>query len=121
MASVDKQIGQRVRDAREAADLTQLDLADLIGLARSSVANIEAGVQPLSAARLVVVAEALGVTGGWLLGEPGDRGVPPSLVTAVTGAVRRLAGVHREIVDLMDGVMGDIERCNRIIERSATP
>ena len=36
-------IGQRIRLAREAAGVTQLELAEAIGLTRTSIANIEAG------------------------------------------------------------------------------
>lgn len=56
-----RRIGQRVFDARTAKDMTQQELADRIGLTRSSVANIEAGRQAFDAVQLAVIARALGV------------------------------------------------------------
>ena len=51
--------GMRVRAAREAARMTQQELAGMIGLARSSVANLEAGNQDITVSRLAILAEVL--------------------------------------------------------------
>lgn len=52
-------VGDRVRGARTAARLTQADLARQLGLARSSIANIEAGRQRVPLHVFVAIAEAL--------------------------------------------------------------
>jgi transcriptional regulator with XRE-family HTH domain len=67
--------GDRVQAARKTAGLSQTDLAALIGLTRSSVANIEAGRQASSAEGAVAIANALGVGVQWLL--TGDSKIAP--------------------------------------------
>jgi transcriptional regulator with XRE-family HTH domain len=57
--SVKQRVGMRIRAAREAAHMTQEQLADRIGLKRSSVANIELGNQDMPVTRLAYVAEVL--------------------------------------------------------------
>jgi transcriptional regulator with XRE-family HTH domain len=56
--------------AREEAGLKQVDLADRIGLKRTSVTNIEAGRQQIQLHTLWQIADALGVTVGALLPSP---------------------------------------------------
>lgn len=63
-------IGERVRSFRTAAGMTQDDLADMIGYTRSSIANVEAGRQDLTATRIHAIAEALYVSPADLLCEP---------------------------------------------------
>jgi transcriptional regulator with XRE-family HTH domain len=54
-----KTLGERVRHARLDAGFTQGQLADSVGLARSSVANIESGRQPIYVDALVRIASEL--------------------------------------------------------------
>lgn len=56
-----KGIGKRVHDRRRAQGLTQQELANLVGLSRVSICNLELGRQHLILARLVEVAAALQV------------------------------------------------------------
>lgn len=60
--------GERFRAARMNAEMTQTELAHMLGLSRSSVANIEAGRQGVYAEDVVRAAVVLGVDPGWLLG-----------------------------------------------------
>ena len=55
-----KQIGGRIAEKREAAELSQTQLAERAGLSRSTIANIESGRQQLLVHVLVAVARALG-------------------------------------------------------------
>jgi transcriptional regulator with XRE-family HTH domain len=55
-------VGSRIRAARNAAGMTQADLAAKIGCVRSSVANIEQGRQGLTLMRLGQLAAALGMS-----------------------------------------------------------
>ena len=57
--TVKQRVGMRVKAAREAAGMTQEQLAQLIGLTRTSVTNIEFGRQELTVTRLAIVAEML--------------------------------------------------------------
>lgn len=60
--------GKRVRLARDAAVLTQEQLAELIGMDGKSVSNWERGLQFMYAPDLYRLAGALKVTTDWLLG-----------------------------------------------------
>lgn len=53
-------LGRRLSEARRAANVSQIRLADSVGISRSSLANIEAGRQPIYLHVLVGVAEQLG-------------------------------------------------------------
>src|SRR5438128_7842656 len=65
-------LGQRLREARRSARLTQGDLARAVGISRTSITNIETGRQPLYVHVLVRIAEILGTS-------PTDL-MPPRLV-----------------------------------------
>ncbi len=54
-------LGERIRLAREAADLTQDRLADMAGLTRVSISNIETGVHSPTGDRLMMIADAVRV------------------------------------------------------------
>jgi transcriptional regulator with XRE-family HTH domain len=62
-------IGQKVREARKGYGLTQVDLADAVGMTRSSIANLEAGRQRIPVHLLVWIGEILGVSPRDLLPE----------------------------------------------------
>lgn len=80
---VNRGAGQRVAQARKRAKLTQKDLAGLIQMSRASVANIEAGNQPIQIQMIFELAEHLHV-------EPAD------LIPAVseTGKLRDLSEIQ---------------------------
>lgn len=56
-----ERIGAEVRGAREGAGMPQAELGRRAGLSRPSVANLEAGRQDITAARLAMVARVLGL------------------------------------------------------------
>jgi transcriptional regulator with XRE-family HTH domain len=58
---IDAMIGERVKAARVVAGLTQAQLAEQVGLSRSSIANLERGQQSIPAYTLVRLAEVLSV------------------------------------------------------------
>ena len=67
-----RQIGRRARIARIGLALSQDDIAVKAGLTRNYVSATERGAQGLDAWRLRRLADALGVTAGWLLGLTDD-------------------------------------------------
>jgi transcriptional regulator with XRE-family HTH domain len=84
--------GDRVRTAREAAQIRQLDLATAVGLSRSSIANIEGGRQELSLPMAVQIAAVLDTTLAELLGGRRERSEPwLTLVTRITESERTYA------------------------------
>ncbi|MEU3203374.1 helix-turn-helix transcriptional regulator [Streptomyces cyaneofuscatus] len=67
----DEHIGTRVRIARNAAGLTQVDLGDFLGRTESWVANVESGRQPLDRYSVITaIADQCDVDVVWLLGQP---------------------------------------------------
>lgn len=69
-------IGHRIRQARRARSLTQAQLAERVGLQRTSITNIESGVQHVQVHVLFELANAVGVKVADLLPESfgGDGG-----------------------------------------------
>ena len=59
---IEKRIGRRIRQQREAMGLSRSDLADRCGLTRVSVYNTELGVHSVSVGHLAAIAKALGTT-----------------------------------------------------------
>jgi len=86
-------LGQRVRDARTTAGLTQDQLARLLRLTRTSVANLEAGRQRISAHTLAVTADALNVTVTDLT--PAFRHLAEPVAAAQTGDPEHMALLRR--------------------------
>jgi transcriptional regulator with XRE-family HTH domain len=66
------EFGERLKEAREKAGLTQQQLAAQAGLPRTSVTNIERGGQKIALHQMVIFAAALGLEPAALLpdGEP---------------------------------------------------
>ncbi len=57
-----REFGRRLRSARLEADLTQREVAQRVGLQRTSITNIERGTQHISLHQLFQLASAVGVT-----------------------------------------------------------
>lgn len=63
------QIAARIREARKMAGLSQGHVAQMLGLHRPSVSEIEAGNRRVSADELARMAELFDVDAAWLLGD----------------------------------------------------
>jgi transcriptional regulator with XRE-family HTH domain len=55
-------LGARIRELRDDRKYTQQELADLVGLKRTSITNVERGTQRLMADQLLAIARALHTT-----------------------------------------------------------
>lgn len=64
-----KQFGKRLRQFRRAAKLTQAQVAEHVGLTRTSITNIEHGRQHLMLHQLVLLASAVKVSPTQLLSD----------------------------------------------------
>ncbi|MFE4977549.1 helix-turn-helix domain-containing protein [Kitasatospora sp. NPDC056651] len=88
-------IGARVRIARNAAGLTQVELADCLGRAESWMANVESGRQPLDRYSVITaIADRCDVDVVWLLGQPyrlqrGGGSLAHAHVPAIRTGIRR--------------------------------
>jgi transcriptional regulator with XRE-family HTH domain len=61
-----KTVGGRIRSAREQANMTQQDIAKIMGLSRSAVAQWETGVTSPSVQRTYDIAKLIGTTPQWI-------------------------------------------------------
>lgn len=55
-----EELGKRIMDARRAAQMTQVDLADVLDLDRSAIARIENGNRKVDSLELYALSEAVG-------------------------------------------------------------
>ena len=78
-------VGMRIQTLRR-DHLTQEELADLVGLSRASIANLEAGRQRVPLHHLFGIAEALGTSVADLLPDRQDLGLDLA-DSAVTNAI----------------------------------
>jgi transcriptional regulator with XRE-family HTH domain len=69
-AQVLARLGDQVQQARTRRDVTQQELAGIVGVTRSSIANLEAGRQNVPYATLAAIAAALGQTVAELVTSP---------------------------------------------------
>jgi transcriptional regulator with XRE-family HTH domain len=80
----------RLKSARNRAGLTQTGLAEATGLSQGYIAQIEQGDKTPSLDTLNLLAEALQVTPGWLLGQGIGEGVASYETGAMTTHRREL-------------------------------
>ena len=64
-----EEMGQKIRDAREAAGVTQAGLADKIHSTQAQIARYESGEQDMTVIRFLQIAQALGIDPGELISE----------------------------------------------------
>ena len=60
-------IGSRVKQARLAKHLTQMQLAEVAGISVSFLSNIENGRQSMNLRALIAISDALNVSADWLI------------------------------------------------------
>lgn len=54
-----RRVGEHIRAARQAAEMTQAQLAEKLGLTRTSIVNLEAGRQDIGLSRLAALTSIL--------------------------------------------------------------
>jgi transcriptional regulator with XRE-family HTH domain len=86
-------IGERLREAREAAGLSQGQVAKLLGLHRPAITDIESTARKVSAGELAQFAEVYHVSLEWLVGRQSDANDKVKL------AARKLQGLKEADLD----------------------
>ena len=76
-------IGERIKKAREAKGMTQTELAEIIGVAKSTITGYEKGNREPDAVKINAIAKALGVSGDYILAT-GYESTLPDPVPAAT-------------------------------------
>ena len=102
-----RNLGKRIRDLRKSLGLTQVQLAQQVGISRASLANIEAGRQQVLVHHLLGLASALQLDSpALLLLAPRDRSPKDGAASPLplTGAALT-EKQRREVLNLMGGVL----------------
>jgi transcriptional regulator with XRE-family HTH domain len=73
-------IGERIRGARAIARLTQLQLAEKIGISDSALTRYESGERSIDARLLMCIADETGVSIEWLYGRSSAKAETCSLI-----------------------------------------
>jgi transcriptional regulator with XRE-family HTH domain len=105
--------GDRLAGAREAAGLTQKQLAKSLGVKLTTLVSWENDTGEPRANRLQMLAGMLGVSLGWLMTGQGDGLAAPDDATEIPADVAALMQDHRrlraQMVQLLDK-MGQVEK-----------
>jgi transcriptional regulator with XRE-family HTH domain len=99
IAAFYRDVGERVKEARATANLTQLNLSKKSGLTRSSIANLEAGRQRVQIHVIALIADTLGVDISSLLPPSFDAASRRSLDTSMHNDLERLSSTARSFVE----------------------
>jgi transcriptional regulator with XRE-family HTH domain len=108
------QIGESIKRLRKAAGLTQAELADMVGMSRVAISNIELGNSRTKAERLFDFATALGVSMDELTGYAGES--PSLYIQSLAEAHARIDGLEQKVRNLL-GVIGDQDKALAAVER----
>jgi transcriptional regulator with XRE-family HTH domain len=108
-----KQLGARIAELRKSNGLTQMQLADLLGIAQQVVASYEIGRRRVPVSMLPTLAHALAVTVETLIGEetkPVKRGPSPKLQQQLERIGRLPKTKQRFVIEMLDTVLQQASR-----------
>lgn len=97
-------IGHEIRRHREHRDITQTELADAVGLTRTVVADIEHGRQQLPVHRLIMFAQAFGLSFTELVSGP-----VPGYVQPIPEDKSRLRTILEIARDQLDNAIKELQ------------
>jgi transcriptional regulator with XRE-family HTH domain len=103
-----KELGQRISKARKQANLTQVQLADMLGVKQQVVASYEVGRRRVPASSLPQLALVLGVSVEDLLGHCGRSAKPgpaPKLQQQIEQLQRLPKGKQKFVSEFLDTVL----------------
>lgn len=108
-----KALGARIAELRKGADMTQQQLADLLGISQQQVASYEVGRRRVPVSALPSIARALVVSIEELIGEepkPGRRGPTPKLLQQLERITQLPKPQQRVLMQMIDGVLAQASR-----------
>lgn len=104
---LDREVAARVRSQRLASGLTQTELGKRIGVTFQQIQKYENGSNRLTAGKLIILSEILGVpVEQFLTGAPAEQKQSPGPALpalAPEGAAGGTRSMHREVLDLVRG------------------
>jgi transcriptional regulator with XRE-family HTH domain len=108
-----QQLGARIAELRKSAAITQVQLADTLGVSQQTVASWEVGRRGVPVATLPALARALSVSVEALIGEkaaPAKRGPAPQLQQRIERLTRLPKAQQRLVLQMLDGVLSQSNR-----------
>jgi transcriptional regulator with XRE-family HTH domain len=108
-----QQLGARIAELRKSATITQVQLADTLGVSQQTVASWEVGRRGVPIATLPALARALSVSVETLIGEkaaPAKRGPAPQLQQRIERLTRLPKAQQRLVLQMLDGVLSQTNR-----------
>lgn len=106
--TIDTGIAARIREAREALEWTQADLAHRLGVTEDTIRGWEAAEREPRSNRLVTMAGVLGISAHWLL--DGSEQFAPSEDAAPADAARAQLESVRMKINEMQLLLNDLEQ-----------
>lgn len=108
-----KQLGARIAELRKSAGITQVQLAETVGVSQQTVASWEVGRRGVPVATLPVLARALSVSIENLIGEkaaPAKRGPTPQLQQKIERLSRLPKTQQKVVMEMLDGLLAQAGR-----------
>jgi len=105
-----KQLGQRIAERRKAVGLTQVQLAEQLGIAQQTMAHYEGGTLRVAVATLLPLCEALNIGMEELVGvqakrSAGKRGPQPKIAQQLEQVRSLPAAKQRAISQVLDSML----------------
>jgi len=107
------QLGARIAELRKGADITQVQLAEFLGVSQQTVNAYEAGHRRMAISALPRLARLLGVSIEELIGEPakpGKRGPTPIWQQKVERLSRLPKTQQKVVMEMLDGLLAQAGR-----------
>ncbi len=109
-----KQLGTRIAALRKDQGMTQVQLAELLGLTQQMVASYEVGRRRVPVSLLAQIAETLTVSLEELIGkkdaQPAKRGPAPKLQQQIERIQRLPRSKQRFVIEMLDTVLAQQSR-----------
>ena len=109
-----KAMGAHIAEARKGSSITQVQLAETMGVSQQTVASWEVGRRGVPVSVLPLLARTLGTTVEALIGEtartPAKRGPTPKLQQQVERLSRLPKSKQRVVMEMLEGVLSQAAR-----------
>ena len=108
-----QELGQRIAHLRKAHDLTQQQLAELLGISQQTLAHYEVGRLRVAVAMLPALATTLATTVESLIGDvskPAKRGPAPKLQQQLDRISQLPNAQQRFVIQMLDTVIAQANR-----------
>ncbi len=106
-------LGARMAELRKAQSITQVELAEVLGVSQQTINAYEVGRRRMAVSALPVVAKLFGVTLEELIGEPskaGKRGPAPKLAHQMERINQLPKPKQRFVMEMIDTVLAQAGR-----------